>query len=88
MNTKLYDIEDDIIDRGDATNMDEALDYYNIERIYQHDKNTHDKLNDFNIRVESDYYNSYYINGSFTTKTIKLNNKLYHKLNDNSRKIK
>jgi hypothetical protein len=88
MNTKLYDIEDDIIDRGDATNMDEALDYYKIERIYQHDKNMHDKLSDFNIRVESDYYNSYYINGSFTTKTIKLNNKLYHKLNDNSRKIK
>ena len=87
MNTKLYDKEDDIIDRGDATNFSEALDYFNIDRVYQHDKQNFDKLQEFNIKIESDYYNSYFINGKY--QTIKLNNKLYHKLNyDNSRKIK
>ena len=57
MNTKLYDKEDDIIDRGDATNFSEALDYFNIDRVYQHNKQAFDKLNEFNIRIESDYYN-------------------------------
>jgi hypothetical protein len=89
MNTKLYDKEDDIIDRGDATNFSEALDYFNIDRVYQHNKQNFNKLEEFNVKIESDYYNSYFINGKYKTKTIKLNNKLYHKLNyDNSRKIK
>ena len=42
MNTKLYDKEDDIIDRGDATNFSEALDYFNIDRVYQHNKQAFD----------------------------------------------
>ena len=39
MNTKLYDKEDDIIDRGDATNFSEALDYFKSSKILinQHD---------------------------------------------------
>ena len=32
MNKQPYDVEDDIIDRGDATNTVEALSYYNIEK--------------------------------------------------------
>ena len=51
MNTKLYDKEDDIIDRGDATNFSEALDYFNIDRVYQHNKQAFDKLNEFNIEL-------------------------------------
>jgi hypothetical protein len=88
MNVKLYDIEDDIIDRGEATNLSEALDYYKIDDVYQTNPEYFDKLDDFNIKLESDYHNSYFINGKYQTRTIKLNNKLYHKLNDNSRKIK
>jgi len=44
---KLYDIEDDIIDRGDATNVTEGLSYYNIEN------KSKDKEN-FNQKIEQD----------------------------------
>ena len=88
MNTTLYDIEDDDIDRSDATNLSEGLDYYNIDQVYQTNKQKYDEISDLNIRIEADYHNSYFINGKRQTRTIKLNNKLYHKLNDNSRKTK
>lgn len=84
MNNKIYDIEDDAIDRGDATNLSEALDYYSIDNVYQTNAEYFDKLEQFNIKQEADYHNSYFINGKYKTRTIKLNNKLYHKLNDNS----
>ena len=71
---KLYDIEDDIIDRGDATNVTEALSYYNIE-----DKN--DTKQDLNQKIEQDYHNTYYNKGSYGTRTLKLANKDWHKLN-------
>lgn len=77
MNTKLYDIEDDIIDRGDATNITEALSYYNIENDSPSDIET------LNQKVEHDYHNTYYNTKtkSYSTRTIKLANKDWHKLN-------
>jgi len=71
---KLYDIEDDIIDRGDATNVTEGLNYYNIEN------KSKDKEN-FNQKIEQDYHNTYYNKGSYGTRTLKLANKDWHKLN-------
>jgi len=71
---KLYDIEDDIIDRGDATNVTEGLSYYNIEN------KSKDKEN-FNQKIEQDYHNTYYNKGSYGTRTLKLANKDWHKLN-------
>lgn len=77
MNTKLYDIEDDIIDRGDATNITEALSYYNIENDSPPD------IEILNQKVEQDYHNTYYNTKtkSYGTRTIKLANKDWHKLN-------
>jgi len=74
---KLYDIEDDIIDRGDATNITEALSYYNIENDSPSDIET------LNQKVEQDYHNTYYNTKtkSYGTRTIKLANKDWHKLN-------
>ena len=77
MNTKLYDIEDDIIDRGDATNITEALSYYAIENDSPSD------IEILNQKVEQDYHNTYYNapTKSYGTRTIKLANKDWHKLN-------
>jgi hypothetical protein len=77
MNTNLYDIEDDIIDRGDATNITEALSYYAIENDSPSD------IEILNQKVEQDYHNTYYNakTNSYGTRTIKLANKDWHKLN-------
>ena len=77
MNTKLYDIEDDIIDRGDATNLSEALNYYSIENDSPSDNEV------LNQKIEQDYHNTYYNvkTKSYGTRTIKLANKDWHKLN-------
>ena len=77
MNTKLYDIEDDIIDRGDATNITEALSYYDIENDSPSD------IEVLNQKVEQDYHITYYNTKtkSYGTRTIKLANKDWHKLN-------
>ena len=77
MNTKLYDIEDDTIDRGDATNITEALSYYAIENDSPSD------IEILNQKVEQDYHNTYYNTKtkSYGTRTIKLANKDWHKLN-------
>tara|TARA_R110002153_G_scaffold158108_3_gene310157 strand:+ start:2552 stop:2809 length:258 start_codon:yes stop_codon:yes gene_type:complete len=85
MNTninKLYDMEDDVIDRGDASNLSEELSYYNL------DNSPLD--NNLNHKIEKDYHNTYYIAGKYITKTLRMNNKQWHKLNnyDSSRKIK
>ena len=79
---KLYDIEDDIIDRGDASNLSEELNYYNID-------NSPSDIN-LNQKIEADYYNTYYSKGKYGTRTLRMKNKQWHKLNkyDNSRKIK
>ena len=77
MNTRLYDIEDDIIDRGDATNIAEALNYYGIENDSPPDIET------LNQKIEQDYHNTYYNTTTkrYGTRTIKLANKDWHKLN-------
>lgn len=74
---KLYDVEDDMIDRGDATNLSEGLNYYNIENNSPSDKEF------LNQKVEQDYHNTYYntTTKSYGTRTIKLANKDWHKLN-------
>jgi len=79
---KLYDIEDDIIDRGDASNLSEELSYYNID-------NSPSDIN-LNQKIESDYYNTYFIKSKYVTRSLRMNNIKWHKLNnyDNSRKIK
>ncbi len=79
---RLYDIEDDIIDRGDASNLSEELSYYNID-------NSPSDI-DLNQKIESDYHNTYFIKRKYGTRTLRMNNKQWHKLNnyDNSRKIK
>ena len=38
INNRLYDVEDDVIDRGDATNLSEGLEYYNIDSVWQNTK--------------------------------------------------
>jgi len=77
MNTNLnriYDIEDDIIDRGDATNLSESLGYYQMD--------DNDKAEALNIKIEQDYHNTYYLgNRKYGTRTLKLANKDWHKLN-------
>ena len=51
----LYDIEDDAIDRGDATNLSEALSYFNI------DTSTDDKKDiDNQLHGDALYHNMYY----------------------------
>jgi hypothetical protein len=79
---KLYDIEDDVIDRGDASNLSEELNYYNID-------NSPSDIN-LNQKIEADYHNTYYSKGKYETRTLRMKNKQWHKLNkyDNSRKIK
>lgn len=79
---RLYDIEDDIIDRGDASNLSEELNYYNID-------NSPSDIN-LNQKIEADYHNTYYSKGKYGTRTLRIKNKQWHKLNkyDNSRKIK
>ena len=83
MNNKIYDVEDDIIDRGDATNLSEALDYYNIDNVYQTDIITSNNIEQLNQKIEQDYHNTYYKTNtkSYGTRTIKLANKDWHKLN-------
>ena len=77
MNTNintLYDVEDDIIDRGDATNLSESLSYYQIT--------TDNKNENLNQKIECDYHNTYYLgNHKYGTRTLKLANKDWHKLN-------
>tara|TARA_X000001316_G_C908353_1_gene24369 strand:- start:233 stop:469 length:237 start_codon:yes stop_codon:yes gene_type:complete len=70
---RLYDIEDDIIDRGDATNLSEELNYYNID-------NSPSDIN-LNQKIEADYHNTYYSKGKYSTRTLKMKNKQWHKLN-------
>ena len=79
---RLYDIEDDVIDRGDASNLSEELNYYNID-------NSPSDIN-LNQKIEADYHNTYYSKGKYGTRTLRMKNKQWHKLNkyDNSRKIK
>jgi len=74
---KLYDIEDDIIDRGDASNLTEGLNYYNIEN------NSPSDIQTLNQKIEADYHNTYYNirTKSYGTRTLKLANKDWHKLN-------
>jgi hypothetical protein len=79
---RLYDIEDDAIDRGDASNLSEELNYYNID-------NSPSDIN-LNQKIEADYHNTYYSKGKYGSRTLRMKNKQWHKLNkyDNSRKIK
>jgi len=70
---RLYDIEDDIIDRGDASNLSEELNYYNID-------NSPSDIN-LNQKIEADYHNTYYSKGKYSTRTLKMKNKQWHKLN-------
>lgn len=70
---RLYDTEDDIIDRGDATNLSEELNYYNID-------NSPSDIN-LNQKIEADYHNTYYSKGKYSTRTLKMKNKQWHKLN-------
>jgi len=81
INNRLYDVEDDVIDRGDATNLSEGLEYYNIDSVWQTQKKQYDEQEDLNQKIECDYHNTYYNKGSYGTRTLRMNNKQWHKLN-------
>ena len=76
----LYDIEDDAIDRGDATNQSESFQHFNIEDI---------ELPAEEIAIqyaqdvaESEYHNEYYLgNRQWGNREIKVTNKRFHELN-------
>lgn len=76
------DLEDDLIDQGQTSNINEALNYYQLD------------LNDdgmsayfptvkepfLNEKVEQDYHNSYYKDGQHRTRSLRMNNKEWHKM--------
>ena len=70
------DLEDDLIDQGLTSNLDEALEYYQLtEKTI--DERTEPFLNE---KVEEDYHNSYYKNGEHRTRSLRMHNKDWHKL--------
>ena len=62
----------------EADNLKEALDYYQIENIIEHRSKDNE---DANHKIESDNYNSVRINGKNTTRTLRMSNRDWHKLN-------
>jgi hypothetical protein len=69
------DLEDDLIDQGLKTNLDEALDYYMLETPVS------SQVEPFlNEKIEQDYHNSYYKNGEHRTRSLRMNNKEWHKM--------
>ena len=75
INTFTKDIEDDVIDQGLTSNMDEALDYYKLEAPPKLRKEPF-----LNEKVEQDYHNSYYIKGEHRTRSLRMANKDWHKM--------
>ena len=70
------DLEDDLIDQGLSSNIEEALDYYQLtEKAI--DKKTEPFLNE---KVEEDYHNSYYKDGQHRTRSLRMNNIKWHKM--------
>ena len=70
------DIEDDVIDQGLTSNIDEALDYYQLDE-YNIKSRNEPFLNE---TVEQDYHNSYYKDGQHRTRSLRMNNKEWHKM--------
>tara|TARA_B110000908_G_C9945523_1_gene310164 strand:- start:220 stop:498 length:279 start_codon:yes stop_codon:yes gene_type:complete len=70
------DIEDDVIDQGLTSNIDEALDYYQLDE-YNIKSRNEPFLNE---KVEQDYHNSYYKDGQHRTRSLRMNNKEWHKM--------
>ena len=81
----LYDIEDDAIDRGDATNLSEALSYFNIDTSTDDKKDTDNQLHS-----DALYHNMYYKDKKYAIRQLKMKNKKWHKLTnyEYTRKIK
>ena len=72
----IFDSEDTEIDQGLTSNIDEALDYYQLtEKTI--DERTEPFLNE---KVEEDYHNSYYKNGEHRTRSLRMNNIEWHKM--------
>ena len=70
------DLEDTEIDQGLTSNIEEALDYYQLtEKTI--DERTEPFLNE---KVEEDYHNSYYKNGEHRTRSLRMNNIKWHKM--------
>lgn len=70
------DFEDDLIDQGLTSNIDEALDYYQLN---SDDLEFRDEPF-LNQKIEQDYHNSYYKNGMHRTRSLKMKNKEWHKM--------
>ena len=81
----LYDIEDDAIDRGDATNLSEALNYFNIDTSTDDKKDTDNQLHG-----DALYHNMYCKDKKYAIRQLKMKNKKWHKLTnyEYTRKIK
>ena len=70
------DLEDTEIDQGLTSNIEEALDYYQLtEKTI--DERTEPFLNE---KVEEDYHNSYYNKGEHRTRSLRMNNIEWHKM--------
>tara|TARA_S200002703_G_scaffold158504_1_gene169052 strand:+ start:182 stop:445 length:264 start_codon:yes stop_codon:yes gene_type:complete len=81
----LYDIEDDAIDRGDTSNLSEALSYFNIDTSTDDKKDT-----DTQLHGDALYHNLYYKDKKYAIRQLKMKNKKWHKTTnyEYTRKIK
>ena len=78
MKYKFEETEDEKYGGLEADNLKEAMDYFQLEQIVEIKSKTDEDLND---KIESDYYNTYRINGKYRTRTLRMSNKDWHKLN-------
>ena len=63
----------------EANNLQEAMDYFNIEDIHEIRTKSDDNLN---IKIESDYHNTYYKGkGNYGIRELRMNNKKWHEKN-------
>ena len=87
MNNNEFILEEDEKYGGlEADNLQEELDYFGIEDVKEY-KSLKDEM--LNEKIESDYHNTYYLgNGKYGTRTLKMSNKEWHKLNPGHAKEK
>ena len=79
MKYKFEETEDEKYGGLEANNLKEAMDYFQMEQIIEIKSKTDEDLND---KIESDYHNTYRINGKYKTRTLRMSNKDWHKLNN------
>ena len=80
MRHTIQDPEDQKYGGLEVDNLKEAMDYFQMEEIVKIKIKDVDNLNQ---RIEDDYHNTYYNhkNKKYGTRTLKMKNKKWHKLN-------